>query len=98
MRSRPLIVSPVPPPGTGACGEFRLHDARNRSATTAGTRRDMAKMITSRTMLRCPAILACLVTLVAPGSGEAQFRAHTFASGFTQPLAFVQDPTDRSVF
>jgi glucose/arabinose dehydrogenase len=40
-----------------------------------------------------------LAALSWPLAGEAQteLRAHVYASGFSSPVAFVQDPTDRSV-
>ncbi len=42
------------------------------------------------------AIVGLLVCGIA-GEAEAQLRASGYASGFTSPLAFVQDPTDRTV-
>src|SRR4051812_29482927 len=38
-------------------------------------------------------LLACAITLIA----QATLRVRTYASGFTNPLAFVQDPSDRNV-
>jgi glucose/arabinose dehydrogenase len=38
-------------------------------------------------------LLACAITLIA----QATLRIRTYASGFTNPLAFVQDPSDRNV-
>jgi glucose/arabinose dehydrogenase len=38
-------------------------------------------------------LLACAITLI----GQAPLRVRTYASGFTNPLAFVQDPSDRNV-
>ena len=35
--------------------------------------------------------------LAAPGTAAAQIRAELVASGFTQPVAFVQDPSDATV-
>ena len=40
--------------------------------------------------------IAAIVILV-PAIAEAQLRTRTFVSGFVNPVAFVQDPTDRSV-
>jgi glucose/arabinose dehydrogenase len=37
------------------------------------------------------------VVILVPTIAEAQLRTRTFVSGFVNPLAFVQDPTDRSV-
>ena len=42
-------------------------------------------------------VLACFV-LIWASPALAQLRGELVASGFTQPLAFVQDPTDQSVF
>jgi glucose/arabinose dehydrogenase len=42
-----------------------------------------------------PALVALLV-LCLPGLVSAQLRARVYASGFTLPVAFVQDPTDRA--
>ena len=45
------------------------------------------------------AAAAAIVTIAAAAVGpdlNAQVRARTQASGFTTPLAFVQDPTDRA--
>lgn len=47
-----------------------------------------------------PRLTGCLLaTLVfgLPLTAHAQIRAVQYASGFAQPLAFVQDPTDRTV-
>ncbi len=49
-------------------------------------------------MSRLTAVLAVMILAGGAAAAEAQLRAQTFASGFTQPVAFVQDPTDRSVF
>ncbi|PYR90775.1 MAG: glucose dehydrogenase [Acidobacteria bacterium] len=38
-------------------------------------------------------LLACAITLIA----QVPLRMRTYASGFTNPLAFVQDPSDRNV-
>ena len=43
------------------------------------------------------AIVTAVVVVLAAAPAEAQLRVQTFASGFTQPVAFVQDPTDRTV-
>jgi glucose/arabinose dehydrogenase len=50
----------------------------------------------SRHPLLVPA-LAVLALGAAPRIAAAQVRAELFASGFTQPVAFVQDPSDRTV-
>jgi glucose/arabinose dehydrogenase len=44
----------------------------------------------------CPLLLAMLCVLRA-GEAGAQLRSRVHASGFFQPIAFVQDPTDRNV-
>jgi glucose/arabinose dehydrogenase len=38
-------------------------------------------------------LLVCAITLIA----QARLRTRVYASGFTSPVAFVQDPLDRSV-
>jgi len=39
------------------------------------------------------------ITLAAvPAAASAQLRTEVYATGFNQPVAFVQDPTNRSVF
>jgi len=38
-------------------------------------------------------LVSCAITLIAQGT----LRIRTYASGFTSPLAFVQDPSDRNV-
>ncbi|MEO5897991.1 MAG: PQQ-dependent sugar dehydrogenase [Vicinamibacterales bacterium] len=43
------------------------------------------------------ALAIAAVVMLMPTIADAQLRARTFASGFVNPLAFVQDPTDRSV-
>ena len=51
-------------------------------------------------MLRDACIWGLLVTAglaAAPGLTSAQIRAELVASGFTQPVAFVQDPSDPTV-
>ena len=48
-------------------------------------------------MTRIRAIVVALMVLCAAAAAQAQLRVQTFASGFTQPLAFVADPTDRTV-
>ena len=40
---------------------------------------------------------ACVFFLLAAGPAEAQLQAQVYASGFQSPVAFVQDPTDRTV-
>jgi glucose/arabinose dehydrogenase len=40
-------------------------------------------------------LLAC--TLFIPVNAHAQLRGQTYVSGFQSPVAFVQDPTDRTV-
>lgn len=46
-------------------------------------------------LARSIAILACLVFVAAEASAQLSTRVH--ASGFSAPVAFVQDPTDRAV-
>ena len=48
-------------------------------------------------MSKIRTIFGVLIALCAPITAEAQLRVQTFASGLTQPVAFVQDPTDRAV-
>ena len=47
--------------------------------------------------MRKNALLATSVLLLTSSVVAAQLRPHTFIAGLTAPLAFVQDPTDRSV-
>ena len=42
-------------------------------------------------------VFTALAILLAAGSAAAQVRAELVASGFTQPVAFVQDPSDPAV-
>ena len=49
-------------------------------------------------MRRTDAAFAILMLMANAIEADAQLRAQTFATGFTQPVAFVQDPTDRNVF
>jgi glucose/arabinose dehydrogenase len=46
--------------------------------------------------MRCIAAV-CALVLLGAGRAEAQLQGQTYASGFESPLAFVQDPTDRTV-
>src|ERR1700687_2049222 len=48
------------------------------------------------TLLRLAAIVVPLAW-AAPGEAQPQLRTQVYASGFALPVAFVQDPTDRSV-
>jgi glucose/arabinose dehydrogenase len=48
-------------------------------------------------MWRRVSVAITAAMIFAPGVAEAQLRARIFASGFANPLAFVQDPVDRSV-
>ena len=48
------------------------------------------------TLLRLAAILAML-TWAAPCKAQPELRTSVYASGFNSPVAFVQDPTDRTV-
>jgi glucose/arabinose dehydrogenase len=41
-------------------------------------------------------LLACTLFLI-PANAHAQLRGQTYVSGFQLPVAFVQDPTDRTV-
>jgi len=45
--------------------------------------------------MRCAA--ACVLVLLLAGRAEAQLQGQVYASGFQSPVAFVQDPTDRTV-
>jgi glucose/arabinose dehydrogenase len=47
--------------------------------------------------MRKNALVATAMLLIASSLVEAQLRPRTFVSGLVTPLAFVQDPTDRSV-
>ena len=40
---------------------------------------------------------ACAFVLLVSGRAEAQLQGQIYASGFVSPVAFVQDPTDRTV-
>jgi len=42
-------------------------------------------------------LLAAALWQIPADNAEAQLRGETFVNGFQSPLAFVQDPTDRSV-
>jgi glucose/arabinose dehydrogenase len=42
--------------------------------------------------------LTALLIAATPVAAAAQLRTEVYASGFNQPVAFVQDPTNRSVF
>jgi glucose/arabinose dehydrogenase len=42
--------------------------------------------------------LAAILIAAAPATAGAQLRTEVYATGFSQPVAFVQDPTNRSVF
>jgi glucose/arabinose dehydrogenase len=44
------------------------------------------------------ALALALLALAWPLPAQAQLRGELVASGFTQPVGFVQDPTDESVF
>jgi glucose/arabinose dehydrogenase len=46
--------------------------------------------------MRCAAAASVLLLFVA-GRAEAQLQGQVYASGFQSPVAFVQDPTDRTV-
>src|SRR5262245_58391157 len=48
-----------------------------------------------RTLRRVGQITLIICALAS--SAEAQLRTRVYASGFNSPLAFVQDPTDRTV-
>src|SRR5512134_3203271 len=60
----------------------------------------MHAMTPRRALLRALVLGACLVTwlvvLVAQGA-LGRLRSQVYASGFAAPIAFVQDPLDRSV-
>jgi glucose/arabinose dehydrogenase len=44
-----------------------------------------------------PVVIAALVVSATVREAQAQLRSSVHASGFTQPVAFVQDPADRAV-
>ena len=46
---------------------------------------------------RAAATLGLLALMVAAASAQAPLRTRTFASGFTAPVLFLQDPTNRAV-
>ena len=50
------------------------------------------------TPMRLPwSFLACIVCMLPARSAHAQLRGQTYVGGLQAPVAFVQDPTDRSV-
>jgi glucose/arabinose dehydrogenase len=52
-----------------------------------------------RPLAHTASVLTCVVLILMWASPAlAQLRGELVASGFTQPIAFVQDPTDQSVF
>jgi glucose/arabinose dehydrogenase len=46
---------------------------------------------------RLAAILSCLLVLTQPAMAQPGIFSYVYASGFSLPVAFVQDPGDRSV-
>ena len=54
-------------------------------------------MITCSPMRTAVAVFSGLVVFLSAAESAAQLRTQQFASGFTEPIAFVQDPTDRTV-
>jgi glucose/arabinose dehydrogenase len=55
-------------------------------------------MLRYDTFMRGPwRLLATVLCLLPPHAAEAQLRSQPYVSGFDDPIAFVQDPTDRSV-
>lgn len=48
--------------------------------------------------LAAPALVALLLTVVCTGTAAAQLRTAVVATGFTNPVAFVADPTDPATF
>jgi hypothetical protein len=49
------------------------------------------------TRRRLQAAFLLALTFCLSSSAAAQFRADTFVSGLTNPVAFVQDPSDPAV-
>src|SRR4051812_6348751 len=48
---------------------------------------------------RVPAIVFAILALaLTPATASAQLRAEPIATGLTQPVAFIQDPTDATRF
>lgn len=47
--------------------------------------------------MRAAVVAAVVLAAAVSGSASAQVRAELVASGFTQPVAFVQDPSDATV-
>src|SRR5262245_20137275 len=89
MRSVPVIVSSVVGGFTiGGCGDDP-HAAARAATKTTQDRRTSFRIL----MMRRIAIAALLV--FGPAHLHAQLRVRTHATGFTLPLAYVRDPTDR---
>src|SRR5262245_43553013 len=92
MRSVPLTVS-VPVGGWttgGGGGDDPPHVIRVELASAISDRRTSSRILD----MRVPAIGLVVLTLAA--NLHAQLRPRVQASGFSTPLAFVQDPTDRA--
>jgi glucose/arabinose dehydrogenase len=47
--------------------------------------------------LRVVAVMATILVLAGVGHAQTPLRSRVYASGFTLPVGFVQDPTDRDV-
>src|SRR5438876_5325510 len=90
MRSLPVIVSPVVGGlTTGGCGD-EPQAVVIEIAHASQSRRMWIRILAMRRI----AIAALLVLFAA--DLHAQLRVRTQATGFTLPLAYVQDPTDRA--
>src|SRR6476619_3683698 len=47
--------------------------------------------------VRVVAVMVTMLVLAAVGHAQSPLRSRVYASGFTLPVGFVQDPTDRDV-
>ena len=57
----------------------------------------MQPMSSRRAILAAIALGACLVAYLVVLRAQGRIRSQVYAAGFTSPVAFVQDPLDRSV-
>src|SRR4029453_9049234 len=74
--------------------------------TEQATRSEALSIMTSVISLRRPhdplavrvvVVIAAMLVLAGVGQAQTPLRSRVYASGFTLPVGFVQDPTDRDV-
>ena len=89
----PISNAPIHPPSHRLYCTYR--ETRRSGGSSAWG--DVASQSTTRRVGLPLLLLALLITVASPVFAQGPLKSTVFASGLSVPVAFVQDPTDRTV-